>query len=41
MNATSAGLPHCGYDEYTVVERVFSLKRPESGGNSFGGEKTA
>jgi hypothetical protein len=28
-----------GYDEYAVVERVFSMKRPESGGNSFGGGK--
>ena len=34
-------IARCGYDEYAVVERVFSLKRPESGGNSFGGEKTA
>jgi len=32
-------IARCGYDEYTVIERVFSLKRPESGGNSFGGEK--
>ena len=30
-----------GYDEYTVVERVFSLKRPEGGGNSFGGDPKA
>jgi flavin reductase (DIM6/NTAB) family NADH-FMN oxidoreductase RutF len=30
-------IARCGYDEYAVVERVFSLKRPESGGNSFGG----
>ncbi len=30
-------IARCGYDEYTVVERVFSLKRPESGGNSYGG----
>ena len=34
-------IARCGYDEYAVVERVFSLKRPETGGNSFGGEKTA
>ena len=34
-------IARCGYDEYTVVERVFSVKRPESGGNSFGGEKSA
>lgn len=31
-------IARCGYDEYAVVERVFSLKRPASGGNSFGGE---
>jgi flavin reductase (DIM6/NTAB) family NADH-FMN oxidoreductase RutF len=34
-------IARCGYDEYTVIERVFSLKRPESGGNSFGGGPTA
>jgi len=34
-------IARCGYDEYAVVERVFSLKRPATGGNSFGGEKTA
>jgi flavin reductase (DIM6/NTAB) family NADH-FMN oxidoreductase RutF len=32
-------IARCGYDEYAVVERVFSLKRPESGGNAYGGEK--
>ena len=32
-------IARCGYDEYAVVERVFSMKRPDSGGNSFGGEK--
>jgi flavin reductase (DIM6/NTAB) family NADH-FMN oxidoreductase RutF len=30
-------IARCGYDEYAVVDKVFSLKRPESGGNSFGG----
>jgi flavin reductase (DIM6/NTAB) family NADH-FMN oxidoreductase RutF len=35
--AAAKPIARCGYDEYTVVERVFSLKRPESGGNSFGG----
>ena len=30
-------IARCGYDEYAVVERVFSMKRPESGGNSLGG----
>ena len=34
-------IARCGYDEYTVVERVFSLKRPESGGNAYGGGKPA
>ena len=29
-----------GYDEYSVVERVFSMKRPEGGGNAYGGEKS-
>jgi hypothetical protein len=33
-------IARCGYDEYAVIERVFAMKRPESGGNSFGGEKT-
>ena len=37
--AAAQPIARCGYDEYTVVERVFSMKRPESGGNSFGGEK--
>ena len=31
-------IARCGYDEYAVVERVFSMKRPEGGGNSFGGD---
>ena len=30
-------LARCGYDEYTVIDRVFSLTRPEGGGNAFGG----
>ena len=34
-------IARCGYDEYTVIERVFSLKRPDSGGSAFGGEKPA
>ncbi|HEY8067979.1 MAG TPA: flavin reductase family protein [Burkholderiales bacterium] len=34
-------IARCGYDEYTVVERVFSMKRPESGGNSYGGTPAA
>jgi flavin reductase (DIM6/NTAB) family NADH-FMN oxidoreductase RutF len=33
-------IARCGYDEYTVIDRVFPLKRPESGGNSFGGGPT-
>jgi flavin reductase (DIM6/NTAB) family NADH-FMN oxidoreductase RutF len=32
-------IARCGYDEYTTVEGVFAMKRPESGGNSFGGGK--
>jgi flavin reductase (DIM6/NTAB) family NADH-FMN oxidoreductase RutF len=39
--AAAKPIARCGYDEYTVVERVFSLKRPEGGGNSFGGGPTA
>jgi flavin reductase (DIM6/NTAB) family NADH-FMN oxidoreductase RutF len=33
-------IARCGYDEYAVVEKVFSLTRPASGGNSFGGPKS-
>jgi flavin reductase (DIM6/NTAB) family NADH-FMN oxidoreductase RutF len=32
-------IARCGYDEYAVVERVFSMTRPESGGNAYGGER--
>ena len=32
-------IARCGYDEYAVVDGVFSMKRPVSGGNSFGGGK--
>jgi flavin reductase (DIM6/NTAB) family NADH-FMN oxidoreductase RutF len=28
MNASAASLPRGGYDEYSVVERVFSMPRP-------------
>lgn len=31
-------IARCGYDEYTVIERVFSLARPAGGGNAFGGK---
>jgi hypothetical protein len=34
-------IARCGYDEYAVVERVFSIRRPESGGNSYGGPPAA
>ena len=34
-------IARCGYDEYTVIERVFSLKRPESGGSAYGGSPSA
>ncbi|HLX80748.1 MAG TPA: flavin reductase family protein [Burkholderiales bacterium] len=30
-------IARCGYDEYAVVDGVFSMKRPESGGNPHGG----
>ena len=30
-------IARCGYDEYTVIDRVFSIRRPASGGNAFGG----
>lgn len=32
-------IARCGYDEYAVVERVFSMARPASGGDPYGGEK--
>lgn len=34
-------IARCGYDEYAVVDGVFSMKRPASGGSSFGGEKAS
>lgn len=37
--AAARPIARCGYDEYAVVEAVFSMKRPESGGNSFGGDR--
>ena len=39
--ATVQPIARCGYDEYAVVERVFSMKRPESGGNAHGGDPKA
>jgi hypothetical protein len=36
--AGAKAIARCGYDEYTVIEKVFSLKRPESGGNAYGGK---
>jgi len=30
-------IARCGYDEYAVVERVFSMARPAGGGDAFGG----
>jgi flavin reductase (DIM6/NTAB) family NADH-FMN oxidoreductase RutF len=35
--AAAKPIARCGYDEYAVVERVFSIKRPASGGNAYGG----
>ena len=32
-------IARCGYDEYAVVEKVFAMTRPASGGNSYGGDK--
>ncbi|MBI3373085.1 MAG: flavin reductase family protein [Betaproteobacteria bacterium] len=29
----------CGYDEYTVIDRVFSITRPSSGGSAYGGPR--
>jgi flavin reductase (DIM6/NTAB) family NADH-FMN oxidoreductase RutF len=29
-------IARCGYDEYTVVERIFSMARPAGGGDAFG-----
>jgi flavin reductase (DIM6/NTAB) family NADH-FMN oxidoreductase RutF len=29
-------IARCGYDEYTVIERVFSMTRPASGGDAYG-----
>ena len=34
--ADARAIASCGYDEYAMVERVFSMKRPESGGNAYG-----
>jgi flavin reductase (DIM6/NTAB) family NADH-FMN oxidoreductase RutF len=31
-------MARCGYDEYTVIDRVFSIVRPASGGSAYGGE---
>ena len=30
-------IARCGYDEYTVVEKVFTMTRPPGGGNAAGG----
>ena len=30
-------IARCGYDEYTVVEKVFAMTRPASGGSAHGG----
>jgi len=30
-------IARCGYDEYTVVERIFAMERPAGGGNAYGG----
>jgi flavin reductase (DIM6/NTAB) family NADH-FMN oxidoreductase RutF len=33
-------IARCGYDEYTVIDRVFSIARPAGGGNAFGGRES-
>jgi flavin reductase (DIM6/NTAB) family NADH-FMN oxidoreductase RutF len=35
--AAAKPIARCGYDEYTVVERVFAMTRPAGGGNAAGG----
>lgn len=30
-------IARCGYHDYAVVDRVFTMTRPEGGGNAFGG----
>ena len=35
--AAAQPIARCGYDEYTVVEKVFAMTRPASGGNAHGG----
>jgi flavin reductase (DIM6/NTAB) family NADH-FMN oxidoreductase RutF len=30
-------IARCGYDEYTVIDRVFAISRPEGAGNAYGG----
>ena len=34
-------IARCGYDEYTVIDRVFTMPRPSGGGNAFGGRGPA
>jgi flavin reductase (DIM6/NTAB) family NADH-FMN oxidoreductase RutF len=29
-------IARCGYDEYTMIERIFSMPRPPGGGDAFG-----
>ncbi len=31
-------IARCGYNEYTVINEVFTMERPDSAGNPFGGE---
>jgi flavin reductase (DIM6/NTAB) family NADH-FMN oxidoreductase RutF len=33
-------IARCGYHDYAVVDRVFSMTRPESGGSAFGGSES-
>lgn len=35
--AAARPIARCGYDEYAVIEQVFTMTRPEGGGNAHGG----
>jgi flavin reductase (DIM6/NTAB) family NADH-FMN oxidoreductase RutF len=32
-------IARCGYDEYTVIDRLFTMARPTGGGDAFGGRR--
>lgn len=33
-------IARCGYHDYTIIDRVFAMQRPESGGSAFGGAES-